>query len=294
MASPGESSLDVGPEYGGFPPTLPTNRPTPARCYDYGLGGKDNFEIDRELVLEAARQWPGNLDLARHNRRFLYRAVRFLARDAGIKQFLDLGSGLPTQNNVHEVAQTFQPQANVVYVDNDPIVLAHGRALLADDCSTTVIDADMTEPEEVLEHAETRRLLDFSAPVAVLLFGVPHCIADESAVRRMIDVPLGRAVPGSYVAFSHVAGDSREAADDLTSFYTDRGMEWRTRVRAEIEPWFSGLEPVDPGMGPVRQWRPDPDQPPLSDVDEPLRAFVGTSEENNAIFEFGGVLRKPG
>ncbi|QVQ54412.1 SAM-dependent methyltransferase [Spiractinospora alimapuensis] len=293
MTAPGESSLDVGPEYGGFPPPIPTGRPTPARCYDYGLGGKDNFAVDRQLVIDAAQQWPGNLDLARHNRRFLYRAVRFLARDAGIGQFLDLGSGLPTQNNVHEVAQAFQPDARVVYVDNDPIVLAHGRALLADDQSTTVIDADMTRPDEVLDHEETQRLIDFDQPLGILLFGVPHCIADESAVRRMIDGPMARAVAGSYVAFSHVASDSREDADALTAFYTERGMEWRTRVPAEIEPWFSELEVVEPGLGPVRQWRPDPDQPPLAEVDEPLRPFVGTSEDNNAIYEFGGVLRKP-
>jgi hypothetical protein len=273
-------------------PPVPTDRPTPARCYDYALGGKDNFEVDRRLVLEAAQEWPGNLDLARVNRLFLYRAVRYLARDAGLTQFLDLGSGLPTENNVHQVAQGFQPEARVVYVDNDPIVLAHGRALLADNASTTVIDADMTDPAAVVEHEETLRLIDFTRPVALLYFGVPHCIGDDEAARRSLRAPLERVVPGSHLAFSHVVADDRADADKLTRFYTERGMEWKTRTPAEITPWFADLEVVEPGLLPVRRWRPDPDQPPLAEVDAPLRGYVGTSGEGDPIYEFGGVLRK--
>lgn len=292
MPESDQSMQDSPPEYARFPPDLPTGRPTPARCYDYGLGGKDNFEVDRQLVLEASRQWPGNLDLARDNRLFLYRAVRFLARDAGITQFLDLGSGLPTANNVHQVAQAFQPEARVVYVDNDPIVLAHGRALLVDDNSTTVIEADMTRPEAVLEHEDTRRLLDFTRPLAVLMFGVPHCIPEDAAALHTISGHLQDVVPGSYLAISHVVADDPADAAQLTKFYTDRNLPWKTRTPEDLTSWLSDLDPVEPGLVEVTQWRPDPDQPPLPEVDPPLRPYVGLSETPKKYYEFGGVLRQ--
>ncbi|WP_393916775.1 SAM-dependent methyltransferase, partial [Halostreptopolyspora alba] len=138
-------------------PDIPTDRPTAARVYGYSLGSKDTYEVDREAAREGLKRFPEILDIARQNRMYLYRAVRYLAAEAGITQFLDLGSGLPTDNNVHQVAQSFQPDARVVYVDIDPVVLVHGHALLADNPNTTVITADMTQPEQILNHPDTQR-----------------------------------------------------------------------------------------------------------------------------------------
>src|SRR5690554_2535873 len=185
-------------------PNFATDVPTSARIYDYDLGGKDNFAVDRAAALEGLKHFPEILDAARHNRLFLYRLVRYLARDAGIRQFLDMGSGLPTQNNVHQVAQQFQPDARVVYVDNDPIVLANGQALLATDHSTTVIAADMTEPASILSHPNTLDLLDFSQPVAVLFLSIGHSIMDDEKLRSMLADVQEAVVPGSFLAFTQL------------------------------------------------------------------------------------------
>jgi hypothetical protein len=157
-------------------PDFSTDVPSPARMYDYGLGGKDNFAVDREANLAGLAQFPELLDIARENRLFLYRVVQFLAGEAGIRQFLDMGSGLPSAQNVHQVAQQFQADGRVVYVDNDPVVLTHGRALLAEQGRTTVVMADMTRPHDILAHADVRRLIDFSQPVAVLFLSVLHSV----------------------------------------------------------------------------------------------------------------------
>ncbi|HEV7933966.1 MAG TPA: SAM-dependent methyltransferase [Actinomadura sp.] len=270
--------------------------PTPARMYDYSLGGKNNYTVDREAVLEVNRRLPGGLDIARENRLFLYRAVRFLARDAGIRQFLDLGSGLPTQQNVHHVTQEFQPDAHVVYVDNDPVVLTHGRALLAENDRTRVVMADITEPTEILAHAEVRRLIDFSEPVAMLCLSVAHSIPDDTKVRDMFATLVDAMPKGSYLALSQAATATPEQAAAATELAIGLGMEWKTRTTDQILDLIPELEPVDPGLVDVEDWRPDPGQPPLPPVDIPLLPYIGMraqSETHKDHMEFGGVLRKP-
>ena len=274
-------------------PEIRTDQPTVARIYDYGMGGKDNFEVDRQAALALVQVSPEMLDVARENRLFLYRAVRYLAREAGIRQFIDMGSGMPTKNNVHEVAQQFQPEARVVYIDIDPIVLAHGRALLAGDGNTTVITADMARPEEILASEDLRALIDFDQPVGLLYFSVLHCLPDSAdpggALRTMLD-----AVPsGSYLAISHLCSDDVAAGDAFTAEMLALGPWGRVRRPAELHAFVAGLEPVEPGIVDVAQWRPDPNQPPLSPVPEPLRPYVGRSSETKKIWELGGVLRKP-
>jgi hypothetical protein len=283
----------TAPSDGDFP-ELVIDRPSPARVYDYTIGGKDNFEADRAVSMAVNAMFPEGVDAGRNNRLFLYRAVRFLARDAGIRQFLDLGSGLPSQNNVHQVAQQFQPDATVVYVDNDPTVQVHGRALLATDGRTTVLAADMVEIEKVLAHPDTRRLLDLSSPVAVLFLSVGHFITDDAALQRMLDTVFDTVAPGSYVAFTQMIGVDQQTVDDAhAQLLAKIQMEWKNRLATDVTRFLRRWEPVEPGLVDITQWRPDPDQPPLPQVDEPLRQFLGASKKNKRLYEFGGIVRKP-
>lgn len=273
------------------PTGIDISKPSPARMYDYCLGGKDNFAVDREAVLALVTQFREGLDVTRENRLFLYRVVRFLAQEAGIRQFLDMGSGLPTQANVHEVARRFQPDAHVVYVDSDPIVLAHGRALLAEE-ATTVIQADMTEPREIMAHPDVRRLIDFDQPTAVLFLSVSHSIPDDEQVRAMFAAVADMLAPGSFLALSQFAGMDRETAAAHTKKAIEVGLAWKTRTVDDICDLVGDLEPLPPGLVDVGEWRPDPGQPPLSPVADPLLPFIGAAAENKQVKEFGGVLRR--
>lgn len=275
------------------PTGIDTSTPSPARMYDYCLGGKDNFAVDRAAVLTFVNQFREGLDVTRENRLFLYRVVRYLAQEAGIRQYLDMGSGLPTQANVHQVAQRFQPDAHVVYVDSDPIVLAHGRALLTEE-STTVIQADMIDPLDILGREEVRRLLDLSQPTAVLFLSVTHSIPDDEQARSMF-AAVAEALPaGSFLAASQFVGMDAETAQAHTETATKLGLLWKTRTVKDFQALTDGLglEPVPPGLVDVNDWRPDPAQPPLNPVDEPLRPFLGAAADNKQVKEFGGVLRK--
>ncbi|TYK49477.1 SAM-dependent methyltransferase [Actinomadura decatromicini] len=267
--------------------------PTPARMYNYALGGKDHYAVDRAAVLALNERFPEALDATRANRLFLYRVVRFLARDVGITQFLDLGSGLPTQHNVHQVAQRFQPTAHVVYVDNDPIVLTHGRALLADNEHTTVIGRDMTDPDEVLNDLDTRRLIDFTQPVAALFLSVPHSIPDDATAHHTITTVANALPSDSYVALSQFVGIDQRTADEFTATMHSVGMRWKSRTPDQVADFVRDLEPVDPGLVNVVDWRPDPTQPPLEPVDPELRHLLGASADWRRAKEFGGVLHKP-
>ena len=225
-----------------------TGAPNPARIYDYFLGGKDNFPADREVADQVLAIAPVARDVVEDNREFLRRVVEVLA-DAGIRQFIDLGSGLPTQGNVHEIAQEAAPGARVVYVDNDPMVVAHSRALLAGD-NTVAIEGDLRQPDKILEHPEVRELIDFGRPVALLLLAILHFVPDSEdpfgIVARYRD-----AVPaGSHLAISEM-GTKVEQLYQLTT------ASLVTRTRAEVERFFDGLELLDPGVVEIQRWRPD-------------------------------------
>jgi SAM-dependent methyltransferase len=261
--------------------TVDETVPTAARMYDYYLGGKDNFAADRAAVAELDNVVPSTRALAVNNRRFLQRAVRVLTEDHGIKQFLDHGSGLPTQDNVHQVAQQTHPDAHVVYVDNDPVVLAHGRALLVEDERTTVIQADLRDTETIFNHADTQRLIDFSQPVAVLFNSVFHCIPDSetdgpmAVVRRVTE----RLVPGSYLVMCQLVSEDPAIRDSVTKFMDQatHGHWGRVRQEQDVAEWFEGMDILEPGLVEVSTWRPD--------------GAAAPQQLTSEWIEFGGVAR---
>ena len=234
----------------------------PARVYDYWLGGKDNFEADRIAGEETIAAYPAIRASARANRAFLARSVRYLATEAGIRQFLDIGTGLPTASNTHEVAQSVAPESRVVYVDNDPLVLSHARALLTSSPEgvTAYLDADLRDTDQILEPA--RRTLDFSKPVAVMLIAVLHLVSDADDPAGII-AQLMEAVPaGSTLAISHVPNDMHMGAMSDMSDRLNRLLSQPStyRSQAQVTGFFTGLELVDPGVVPIQRWRPDTEE----------------------------------
>jgi hypothetical protein len=263
-------------------PEVDTSRPHPARMYDYSLGGKNHFAADREVADKVFAAFPSGRITARENRAFLGRAVRYLAEEAGIRQFLDIGTGLPTTSNVHEVAQAAAPSARVVYADNDPMVLAHARALLTSTAEgrTAYIHADLRQPQAILSHPVTREVLDFSKPIALMLVAVLHYIPDGDKPADIIATLLGALPPGSYLAASHVTKEHEPTRiSGVQRAFRDANLqaEWRNSDEfARLA--FPGLELVPPGVVLVSEWRPEGDGP------LPTPAEVGC---------YGGVARKP-
>jgi hypothetical protein len=242
-------------------PAIDTTRPHPARMYDYYIGGKNHFAADRETADKALASWPAGRIGLRENRKFLGRAVRFLAAEAGIRQFLDIGSGLPATNNVHEVAQRVAPSSRVVYVDNDPMVLAHARALLTSSAPgrTAYMQADMRDPDSILSSPVVNDVLNFGKPVALLLVAVLHFLNDEDKPDEMLGALL-RALPaGSYLAASHVTADHDPVAvGGGQRAYREAGLTMNTRDSDQFARLaFAGLEMVPPGVVLVSEWRPD-------------------------------------
>ena len=272
---------------------LSIDTPTSARAYGWMLGGKDNYEVDRTYMVNQLKANPSALDVIRQNRLFLYRAVRYLTAEAGIRQFIDMGCGLPTDNNVHQVAAQFIPDARVVYIDIDPIVLAHGRAMLADEDSTTVITADIRDQESILAHDEVKRLIDFDEPVAVLFLAVGHHLLDEVDPSRILRAVVERAAPGSYIAFTQIICEDPDRGRKLTASIRAAGIPWQTRTPAEVDALLEGFEPVEPGLVNVVNWRPLPDQPPLPPVPREIAMYEGASLSDTTSYEYGGVLRAP-
>jgi hypothetical protein len=236
---------------------LDTSVPHIARVYDYWLGGKDNFAVDREAAEQVIAAYPGILRDVRAQRAFLANAVRYLAGVAGIRQFLDIGTGIPTASNTHEVAQGAEPDCRVVYVDNDPMVLAHARALLVGvTAPTAYVDADLRDTGKVL--AEAARLLDFTKPVAVMLISVLHLIPDENDPHAIV-TRLMEAVPsGSWLALSHPARDvhPQQVTEAASRFNQLAPAKATLRTRAEILRFFDGLELLGPGLAQIHRWRP--------------------------------------
>jgi SAM-dependent methyltransferase len=236
--------------------------PNVARMYDYYLGGKDNFAADREAAEKALTFAPELRAGAAEVRKFLTRAVRYVA-GKGIRQFLDLGCGLPTQGNVHEIAQSVAPDARVVYVDNDAAVIAHARALLETNPLTKVVRADLREPAELLSRAEVRDTVDLTAPVAILAVAVLHLIPDDEEVLRIVEVLRAAMAPGSYFVLAHAVGDLQpEVTSKLATLY---GQSVRTqgvgranlRGKAEVARYLAGMELVEPGLVILSDWRPE-------------------------------------
>jgi SAM-dependent methyltransferase len=236
-----------------------TDIPHPARVYDYLLGGKDNFAVDREAAEMSLKISPEILHSARANRQFLVRAVRFL-RDNGIRQFLDVGTGLPTSPNTYEIAQAGHPDARVVYVDNDPVVFLHAESLMADNQTTTVVRADLRNVEEVL--GATGQLLDFTKPVGLLFVACLHNIPDHDDPAGIVARYLTALAPGSYLVISHVTDEfAPDRMHAITAEYAKRGTVFVGRGKEAIQRMFNGTELVDPGVVRISYWRPDSGQP---------------------------------
>ncbi|GAB2862030.1 SAM-dependent methyltransferase [Actinocorallia aurea] len=248
-------------DFDGVPPGLDTSRAHPARRYDYWLGGKDNFAADRESARILAQAFPTIRLSAVENRGFLRRAVRFLAGEAGIRQFLDIGSGLPSAGNVHELAQGIAPESRVVYVDNDPIVLTHARALLRSsrEGRTAYLQADLHDPAAILALPELTATLDFGRPVALMLLAVLHFFDDDEEVHRVLKILRDELPSGSYVALSHATTDDEPGVDVAEREELNRraGIPFRLRSAADLAELCAGLETVEPGVTSLSQWRPD-------------------------------------
>ena len=230
-----------------------------ARVHDYWLGGKDNYAVDRAAGDAVIAAYPGIVKSVRANRAFLARVVRYLAGEAGIRQFLDIGTGIPAANNTHEVAQSVSSDCRVVYVDYDPVVLAHARALLtsSEQGATDYIDADLRGPEAIVQQAA--RTLDFSRPVAVMLIAIMHLVVDRDDPYGIVGRLLAAVPPGSYLALSQVASDiEAEQMAEAAKRYNRLAHETqRHRTHAEVTRFFDGLDLLPPGLVPVQKWRPD-------------------------------------
>ena len=249
-----------------------------ARVYDYLLGGKDNFAADREAAEQAMRINPDIVSTARANRAFGVRATSYLVSQAGIRQFLDIGTGMPTNNNIHEVAQSIAPESRVVYVDHDPIVLSHARARLTSSPEgvTDYIEADLRQPRKIL--AEAARTLDFSRPVAIMLISILHLILDRDDPYDLVSQLVNAVVPGSYVVISHAASDIDSGAMISMANRLNELMAQQSvpRTHREVAAFFAGLDLVEPGLVRVPEWRP------ASVADSAVRAQM-----------WGAVARKP-
>ncbi|MFB9832901.1 SAM-dependent methyltransferase [Actinoallomurus acaciae] len=240
------------------PPEVDVERANVARIYDALLGGSHNFAVDRDVASALTAIEPTSRDAARANRQFLGRAVRFLVK-SGIRQFLDIGSGVPTLGNVHEIAQSAAPDAHVVYVDTDPIAIAHSKSILTGNDRATIVHADLREPDVILSHPDVKRLIDFDRPVALLLVAVLHFITEEEhpgdLVRRLADA----LVPGSHLVISHATHDGRapQVGEAIEKLYSRTSAPGRPRDHASVQAFFDGFEILEPGLVYLPQWRPE-------------------------------------
>ncbi|WNI18691.1 SAM-dependent methyltransferase [Actinacidiphila sp. ITFR-21] len=262
----------------GFPvDEIDTSRPHPARMYDYYLGGRDNYEVDREAAQRVIDLIPDIVPGARGNREFLHRAVRFLA-DSGIEQFIDIGTGIPTSPNTHEIARSVAPDSRVAYVDNDPIVATHAGARLTGTGNTGFFLGDIRRPRTILDHPTIGKLIDFDRPVALMLVAVLHFITDEEDPAGLV-AELRDALPaGSYLVLSHGTADFHQAGmPEVFKIYEKATATLNLRPRTEILGFFDGFELLDPGLVQVPLWRP---------------GKVPTPEEVSRVGFYGAVARK--
>ncbi|WP_158843147.1 SAM-dependent methyltransferase [Saccharothrix deserti] len=245
------------------PSSVDLGRPSAARMYDYYLGGSHNFAVDREAAKSVEQIFPGMSGAARANRSFLRRAVRYLLSQ-GIDQFLDLGSGIPTVGNVHEIAQQTNPQARVVYADLEPVAVAHSTALLANNPAAVAIQADLRDPDSVLANDEVRTTLDFDRPIGLLMVAVLHFVPDSDEPHKAIARYREAMAPGSFLAISHgsfdgVSQDGQESGEQVNAIYRRTDSPLVLRTGEEIASFFTGMEIVEPGVVPLPEWRSDSD-----------------------------------
>ena len=263
------------------PDGTPLDKPNPARIYDYYLGGYHNFEVDRLISDKMNEMCPGMRLSGHANRAFLRRVVEFLAAQ-GVDQFLDIGSGLPTLGNVHEIAQRANPAARVVYVDIDPVAVAHSQAILVDNPNAIAIPGDVHQPDQILNHAVVQELLDFSQPMGMLLLTVVNYVVDDEKAYSIVRTLRDALAPGSYIAISHFSYDDvpREISEPMQQLTARSVVASQARSHAEILPLFDGLELLEPGLVRLPLWRPEGPDDVL--LDEPERALG-----------WAGVGRKP-
>ncbi|WP_024801595.1 SAM-dependent methyltransferase [Nocardia sp. BMG51109] len=257
------------------PIDLKQDRPHSARMYDYMLDGKSNYEVDRAAAEQVLRSNPHARKVAKANRAFMHRAARFLA-ETGIRQFLDIGTGIPTEPNLHQVAQEVNPAARVVYADNDPIVLANARALMSStpEGRTAYVHADLTDPEAILNAPEVAATLDFAEPIAVSLIAVAHFVPGDR-LYEIVDSLLAPLVPGSYLAMTHLTTDiDPEGVGATVRAAAQGGIELAPRDRDAVARFCAGLNLVEPGIVPLHRWRPEMEQPATYDATLPLYAAV--------------------
>ena len=256
---------------------IDTTVPHSARIWNYWMGGKDNYEVDR-IAGDAYREIAPNIEtMARASRVYLIRTVTFVARERGIRQFLDIGTGLPTYDNTHQVAQKVAPESRIVYVDNDPLVLRHAQALLTStpEGVTDYVDADLHDPDTVLR--EAARTLDLSQPVALTLMQVSGHIADYDQARAIVGALMGALPSGSYLAFNDSV-DTNQANAEATRLYNETGATaYHLRSPRQLAGFFDGLDLLDPGVVPITDWRPE----------------AGTAPARGEVIALGGVARKP-
>lgn len=260
---------------------IDTSRPHPARMYDWFLGGKDNYPVDEEMARQLLELNPLGREMAKCNRAFMHRATRWLGANAGVRQYLDIGTGIPTEPNLHQIAQEVAADSRVVYTDNDPIVLRHAEALLrsSPEGLTEYIQADAREPDRIVEQAS--KILDFDKPVALSLIALLHFVPDEDGAHELVHRLLEPLASGSYLVISHVTGDyDPENSEKAAELYKAKGVPLALRSRADVSEFFDGLELVDPGVALVAEWRPE-----LGEV-----VFV---PDDGLIPGYVGVARKP-
>jgi hypothetical protein len=262
------------------PPGVDTRRANVARVYDYLLGGSHNFLADQDVGRAIAAVEPNARAIGRANRAFLGRAVRFAA-GAGIAQFLDIGSGIPTQGNVHEVAQQANPQTRVIYADLDPVAIAHSRALLDGNPNATIIDADLRVPEKILAQVAAAGLIDLTQPVALLLVAVLHFVTDAGNPWGVVTTLRDALAPGSYLVLCHGTDEGKPVVAQAAEQVYNRGVaaHLRMRSRAEIQRFFEGFELVEPGVVPIPWWRPDPGDEPTGDPGTFWGGLVGVARK---------------
>jgi S-adenosyl methyltransferase len=247
----------------GFVPT----RPNPARLYDYLLGGRDNYRVDRAAGDRGVAAIPGIELGAREQRAVLGRVVRYLVRDAGIRQLLDVGTGLPTKENVHQVAQGFDPAARVVYVDNDPVILAYAKALLAENPGTVVVEGDIRDPAGITAHPVVRGHLDWTKPIGLLLCGILYHVMDSEHPEETVATLIDALPAGSYVFIHHLLATDDPLSVKLQEFMTRTFGQIQFRTRDQVRGFFHGLEFVEPGLVSVADWHPDaPVSPELAAI----------------------------